>query len=171
MHSIIKSFIAPLMEETRADLLSSVNTISQLPCCEIKSFKKTKDYKPPKDLFYKIVLKVNEKKNDLKVYKPENGDLITITSVRPRCIADLERSFVIASVLGVKDDLITLLLSKPILVEDNMDKNKKTGSFFAVYLTNMNTNIRIWQALTSDPKEPNMKIIENVLQTEFTVRF
>ena len=161
-----KSFSAPLVEETHADLLSSVKTVSQSLCCEVKSVKPTKGYKPPKDLFYKLVLKVNES----AAYEPINGDLIAITMVRPRCIRDLERSYVIASVQGVKDDLtLTVLSSKPILVEDGADKNKPK-TLFAVYLMNMLTNIRIWQALTSDPKERNMKIIEKVLQTKFVVR-
>ncbi|PON87681.1 P-loop containing nucleoside triphosphate hydrolase [Trema orientale] len=161
-----KSFVTPLVEETHADLLSSVRMVSQSPCREIESVKLTKDCKPPNELFYKIALKVNERKNDPKAYEPADGDLIAVTRVRPRCHNDLGRSFVIASVQGVKNDVATLLSSKPILVEDYMDKNKKTGTLFAVYLINMTTNIRIWQALTSDPKERNMKIIEKVLQAE-----
>lgn len=155
-----------------ADLSSGLKTLSHSLCCEIRLVKRCKDYKLPKDLFYKLVLKANERKNDTKAYEPECGDLIAITSVIPKCIGDLERSYVIAMVQGVKDDLIlSVLSSKPILFEENMDKNGKKETLFAVYLINMTTNIRIWQALTSDPKERNMKLIEKVLQTKFDVRY
>ncbi|XP_062110913.1 uncharacterized protein LOC133822556 isoform X2 [Humulus lupulus] len=161
----LNSFTAPLMEETHADLLSSVKSVSHSLCCEIRSVTRTDGYKPPKDLFYKLVLKSSENKNDHMTYEPQHGDLIAITSVKPRSIADLERSYVVASVQHVKDDLVlTVLSSKPL--ENHMDR-KKNPSLFAVYLINMITNIRIWQALTSDPKDRNMKIVENVLRPEF----
>ena len=155
-----------------ADLSSGLTTLSHSICCEIRLVKRCKDYKLPKDLFYKLVLKANERKNDTKAYEPECGDLIAITSVKPKCISDLERSYVIATVQGVKDDLIlSVLSSKPIRFEENLDKNGMKETLFAVYLINMTTNIRIWQALTSDPKERNMKLIEKVLQTKFDVRY
>lgn len=161
----------PLVEETHADLSSSLTTLSQSLSCEIRSVKRCKDYKLPKDLFYKIVLKASERKDDAKVYEPEFGDLVAITSFRPKSIRDLEKSYVIAMVHGVKDDLLlSVLSSKPILFEESMDKSRKNATLFAVYLINMTTNIRIWQALTLDPKERNMRLIEKVLQTKFDVR-
>lgn len=163
-----KSFVMPLVEETHADLSSSLTTLSQSLSCEIRSVKRCKDYKLPKDLFYKIVLKASERKDDAKVYEPEFGDLVAITSFRPKSIRDLEKSYVIAMVHGVKDDLLlSVLSSKPILFEESMDKSRKNATLFAVYLINMTTNIRIWQALTLDPKERNMRLIEKVLQTKF----
>ncbi|KAM6589846.1 hypothetical protein CsatA_012451 [Cannabis sativa] len=156
-----KAFIVPLVEETHADLSSGVKAVAHSVWCEIRSVKQTKQYNPPKDFFYKAVLRSNEMKNHPKAYKPENGDLIAITSVKPRSVNDLHRHFVIASVQGVKDDVVTLLSSKPILFENSI--------LFAVYLINMNTNIRIWQALTSDPKERNMKIIDKVIKSDFPV--
>lgn len=164
----LNSFTAPLIEETHADLLSSVISVSHSLCCEIRSVTRTDGYKPPKDLFYKLVLKSNENKNDQMAYEPQHGDLIAITSGKPRSTADLEGSYVVASVQFAKDDLVlTVLSSKPL--ENNMDR-KNNPSLFAVFLINMTTNIRIWQALTSDHKDRNMKIIENVLRPEFPVR-
>lgn len=155
-----------------ADLSSGLKTLSHSLCCEIRLVKRCKDYKLPKDLFYTLVLKANERKNDTKAYEPECGDLIAITRIKPKCIGDLERSYVIATVLRVKEHpILSVLSSKPIRFEENMDKNGNKETLFAVYLINMTTNIRIWQALTSDPKERNMKLIEKVLQTKFDVRY
>ena len=49
-------FFAPLIEETHEDLLSSLKMVSMAPSGELYSVKRDKSYKPPKDLFYKMVL-------------------------------------------------------------------------------------------------------------------
>ncbi|KAL5554237.1 hypothetical protein UlMin_041638 [Ulmus minor] len=165
----LNSFVAPLIEETHADLFSSVISVSQSPFCEIKFFKQMKAFKTPKDLFYQLEV---TGKNDTKTYEPESGDLIAITNVKPRCASDLGNSYIIAIVQGVKEEhvlKVSVLSSKPIIFEKEMDKNKKREPLFAVYLTNMTTNIRIWEALTCNPKERNMKIIEQVLQKKLFV--
>ncbi|KAH0685300.1 hypothetical protein KY290_016576 [Solanum tuberosum] len=105
----LKSYITPLVEETHADLLSNVSTVSQAPALEVVDVKVSKDFKPPKGLYYNILLKRNQKRevgenSELKhesKYEPEVGDLIALTDVRPRRIEDLnrpKRSFLIARV-------------------------------------------------------------------------
>lgn len=171
-----KSFILPLLEETHADLLSSMETISRAPSCEIVFVKRIK--KDSKDFFYSVVLKrSNEKKNDAGTYnEPQSSDIIAITCVRPKCAGDLERggtSYIIALVQSVKENptRLNLLSSKPILVvEDKMKKGSKSGTLFAVNLINLTTNIRIWEALKPDMKEQNINVIQQVLQPNFIVR-
>ncbi|KAL5554238.1 hypothetical protein UlMin_041639 [Ulmus minor] len=168
----LNSFVAPLIEETHADLCSSVISVSQSPFCEINFVRQMKDFKTPKDLFYQLVVPSKTGMNDTKTYEPGSGDLIAITNVKPRCASDLRNSYLIAIVQRVKEEekeeilKVSVLSSKPIIFETEMDKNKKREPLLAVYLINMITNIRIWEALTCNPKERNMKIIEQVLQTK-----
>ncbi|XP_062083051.1 helicase sen1-like isoform X2 [Humulus lupulus] len=159
----LESFITPLIEETRSDLCSNIATLSESLCCEIEDIKPTKDFRLPKDLFYTLELNY--------------GDLIAITNVRPKCINDLDRPrrpYLIASVqrgwARVEDNCLVLIIlsSKPISIDDNMRKNRKSEeALFAVKLMNMTTNIRIWKALHSDPKTGNMNIIRQVQHTPF----
>nr|XP_048333039.1 uncharacterized protein LOC107434514 isoform X2 [Ziziphus jujuba var. spinosa] len=170
-----ESFILPLLEETHADLLLSMESLPRAPSCEIISVKRiTQDYKLPKDFFYTIVLKLSKvKKNDAEgTYEPQCGDVIAITDAKPKSAGDLDRSkmsYVIAIVLEVQDNLtrLSILSSKPIpLVEDKM-KDIKSGTLFAINLINLTTNIRIWEELKTNVEDHNLNIIRQVLQTNF----
>jgi hypothetical protein len=55
------SFCDPLVEETHADLLSSMSTLSRAPTSVILDFKPSKEFKPPKDLFYNVELNILRK--------------------------------------------------------------------------------------------------------------
>ena len=167
------SFCAPLVEETHADLLSSMSTLSLAPWRVISHFMPTKEFKPPNDLFYDVILKSLRKfETDDGRYEPEARDLIAITNVRPKSIADLEttnRSYLVAFVLRVKEDhYLRILSSKPILFEE--DKNKRRETLYAIPLINMTTNIRIWRALNSELEGGHSNIIRNVLQPKYAVR-
>ena len=100
----------PLIEETHADLLSSMSTQHLAPRCEISSFKQTKDFKPPKDLFYRVTLKSESGLQKNGGYEPMVGDIIALTNGRPK-YKDLDRPnkpFLVAFVQKVKDDNISL---------------------------------------------------------------
>ncbi|KAK7852553.1 hypothetical protein CFP56_038584 [Quercus suber] len=130
----LTSFCDPLVEETHADLLSSMSTVSQAPTREIFSVTQSVKCKPPKDLLYHVTLEsVKKIENHGVRYEPEVRDIIAITDVRPKCIDDLERqnrSYVVAFVLSVRyENSLTILSSKPILFEH--DKNKKRQTLYA----------------------------------------
>ncbi|KAJ6707319.1 DNA2/NAM7 HELICASE FAMILY [Salix viminalis] len=171
------SFILPLIEETRSDLCSSMITVSSAPVCEILYIEKSGDYKEPGDLIYDIgVNKMNDAENRKGVYIPENGDLLVLAEVRPKCIGDLSwsnESYKIALVQRKKRfehedyDEIQILSSKPIKEQD-MQQHTEGKTRFAVFLTNMKTNVRIWKAL-SLLGEGNMNIIKQVLQADSSV--
>lgn len=171
------SFILPLLEETRSDLCSSMMTVSSAPVCEILYIEKSGDYKEPNDLIYDVgVNKMNDAENGKEVYVPENGDLLVLAEVWPKCIGDLScsnESYKIALVQRKKRfehedyDEIQILSSKPIKEQD-MQQHTKQKTRFAVFLTNMKTNVRIWKAL-SLLGEGNMNIIQQVLQTDSSV--
>lgn len=163
----MKSFINPLIEETHADLLSNMTMVSHPPTCEIFDVK----VKPPKDsCSYHISLKrTGDGDSNYEAYNPQVGDLIALTDVRPKYTADLNRPkwpYNIALVQGLKNEntyKLPILSSKPIIF-DKKDgrKDKDRGRLFAVYLTNLTTNIRIWNSLHLG--RGNMNIIQKVLQ-------
>lgn len=176
----LNSFINPLIEETHADLLASFGTLCHALSSEIESVKRSEEYKSPKDLLYEIELQkgiIENDGDDVKLYEPEVGDIIAITSVIPKCVGDLdrpERSYLIAHVKKVKEKTehfkVSIQLSKPTLVEEDIDRGKSDITLFAVKLINVTTNVRIWNALNSDPEAANRGILRNILQTDFLVR-
>jgi hypothetical protein len=83
--------------------------------------------------------------------------------------------------LGAKkkqtSEKISILASKPILIDQDLHKYKKEPlvwnkkeTLFAVYLMNMTTNVRIWKALNPAPEGGNTNIIKTVLQANSPVR-
>lgn len=174
-----KSFVNPIIEETHAALLSSMETLRRAPAFKVWEIKPAKDFKPPKNLYYEVTLQTvsdNTTKGDGKLL--EFNDLVAVTDNKPYRIDDLRCSnepYLLALVCGVNEDnphLITILASKPIVFEEGHMETRKKGkgvkkslSLFCVYLTNMMTNIRIWIALHPDPEGGNLKLISKVLQS------
>ncbi|KAJ0464272.1 putative P-loop containing nucleoside triphosphate hydrolase, DNA2/NAM7 helicase, helicase [Helianthus annuus] len=162
-----KSFVDPLLEETHAELLSSMNGISRASTrgIMVRSEEK-KDIKFPNYYLYSIYL---EKKSRTENYEPEVGDLIVLTDVKPRCVDDLG-PYVIASVQRVQngDHATTKVISsEPIPFSWIQSHKRGKVMLFAVNLMNLTTNTRIWQALHSSLDGiKNMKMINKVLQTD-----
>ncbi|KAF8089759.1 hypothetical protein N665_0497s0003 [Sinapis alba] len=167
-----KSFVNPIIEETHAALLSSMETLRRAPAFKVWEIKPGKDFKPPKNLYYEVTLQTmsdNMTNGDQKLL--EFNDLIAVTDKKPYRIDDLRCSnepYLLALVCGVDEDnphLITILASKPIIFHETRNVVKRSLSLFGVCLTNMMTNIRIWTALHPDPEGGNLKLISKVLQS------
>ncbi|XP_021833779.1 probable helicase MAGATAMA 3, partial [Prunus avium] len=157
--SYMKTFIPLLVEETHADLLSSMETLPQAPTCEILAVK-PKGHKNAKDFFYFITIRGS---GEAENYEPQPGDLIALTDIRPKCSDHLNSprdSYLIAYVIPGGDDRVFIRSSKPI----SRGGGEGGGKLFAVYLINMTTNVRIWKALISE--KANTNIIKNVLQVQ-----
>lgn len=74
---------------------------------------------------------------------PGVGDLTDLTNVKPKCFDDLnepQQSFLAAYVHGIRQKNFSKLTSKPIEDEEGW---RKKETFFAVYLTNLTTNLRL----------------------------
>ncbi|MCD7446014.1 hypothetical protein HAX54_024721 [Datura stramonium] len=157
-----------------------MSTVFRAPSLEVLDVKISKDFKPPKGLYYNILLKRaieeegenTESKTESK-YEPEVGDLIALTDVRPRRIQDLnrrKRSYLIAIVQGKKDegsDRVPILSSQLIsFKKPDRAKGEQGDKLFIVYLSNLTTNIRIWKALNSDLEYANLNIIKTVLESD-----
>ncbi|KAK9043680.1 hypothetical protein V6N11_072014 [Hibiscus sabdariffa] len=163
------SFLAPLVEETHADLLSAMTRLSRAPSYQFSSIEREINYRAPMDFSYKIVLRKarNSTASGLVEYRPQGGDLAALTDVRPTCISDLNRPtmpFVLAYVQAMEDDKISIRSSKPIMIEQTMQSSqKKHMDLFFVFLTNVTTNIRIWKALHPDPLLGNLQMIYKII--------
>ncbi|CAH9069928.1 unnamed protein product [Cuscuta epithymum] len=180
------SFVYPLLEETRADLVSNLkSSLRTAPCCEVLDVKISKGFKPPKDLLYTIRAKnktdregsfFNDHDEGVQhlPYNPEVGDLIAFSDIRPRRIEDLNRpklSYLLAVVQGRNgggsSSTFPVLASLPIDFRKGDTLNGiKRDKLFAVYLTSLTTNNRIWKSLHIDEEAANFNIIRNVLHID-----
>ncbi|KAM1516063.1 hypothetical protein ACFXTH_015081 [Malus domestica] len=157
--SYMKSFIPSLVEETHADLLSSMMNLSQAPTLEILTVKTSKNHGPPKDLFYDVTC--------VGTYVPQVGDLIALTDIKPKCVDHLNGpriSYLIAYVHQSRDSNLSILSSKHIHTGRYTHIKSKTDTLFAVYLLNMTTTVRVWKALNS--KGANTSLTKNLLQPQ-----
>ncbi|MQL88099.1 hypothetical protein Taro_020656 [Colocasia esculenta] len=149
------SYTAPLIEEIRADLCSCLEAVGQAPCTEILSVKPEK----PKDmLLYKVQVDVEANASPpggREVYRPKRGDLCLFLDVRPTHVSQLTqcgRPYTVALVTsGSQDDEnptnFSIKASQAIAVENHGRKKGDQQPLFAVFLLNMSTYTRIWNAL------------------------
>ncbi|KAF9624450.1 hypothetical protein IFM89_011458 [Coptis chinensis] len=163
-----KSFIYPIIEETHADMFSSMMLLFQAPICEILYVKIGKH---DKDLLYDIKIETRRDEKDKRdVYEPQKGDVIALSDVRPMCVDDLNRPprFYVSGLVvrGVDDDspnMLQILTSKPISFKERKENGE---TLFATFLINITTNNRIWRALQGE-NEHNM--IKEVLNADSKV--
>ncbi|XP_004300915.1 PREDICTED: uncharacterized protein LOC101300152 [Fragaria vesca subsp. vesca] len=167
--SYMKAFVPSLLEETHEELLSSMMSLSRAPSCEILKVEPCNDHQPPKDLFYQITFNESKGENDIEAYQPNGGDIIALSDVRPKYIDDLNRSrnsYLIAYVIGSNQgSSLKILASKSINGGASGIRQSKSGRLVAVYLMNMTTNMRVWNALNSE-LSANTNLLKNVLQVQ-----
>ncbi|KAI3888827.1 hypothetical protein MKW92_003170 [Papaver armeniacum] len=163
------SFTLPLIEETRAELFSSMQVLHDAPFAEVISVKESV---PHGSFLYE--LKFDSWRNidsgsGKEPYSPKCGDLFVLSDVVPEIASDLEqcvRTCTFALVMkdmkesnAAEDDKISSYLefrtSKLVEAKDGM-----RNSVFAVFLVNMTTKNRIWKALHMSG---NLQIIKEVL--------
>ncbi|XP_051116031.1 uncharacterized protein LOC127241158 [Andrographis paniculata] len=167
-----RSFINPLIEETRAQLHSSLTCVRTQPVRQIANVRTAE--KLNNRWLHKLNLETIEEfdartttKSLPPLYNPMNGDLIALTDVVPKCIDDLNRPmrpYTIAIVVSGEEfdeddnpcSFIEMVCPKQIHFRGSEDH------LFAVYLTNITSNKRIWSALHQG-KDANLKIITSVL--------
>nr|KYP48372.1 Helicase sen1 [Cajanus cajan] len=169
----MNSFIPALIEETHSDLSTSLISVSQAPFCEIMTLERSRDFELPNDLFYQISLKSTSfDVNGVRNYEPEVGDLIAFTSIRPRSMDDLKktkRHFHIAYVTGPRDIFDEIPLLSSMILDNDVgfdSKSNKKQKLYAVYLSNMTTNIRIWRALNLQLEGAYISIFKKLLKAD-----
>ncbi|KAI5351783.1 hypothetical protein L3X38_004674 [Prunus dulcis] len=170
------SYLYPLLEETRAQVHSSMETVDRSPFAEVVAFEKCNPYGPYGENVYDIkvdcwINRFNDRGKE--PYKTLPGDLlIVLADSKPETVSDLQRvwrSFLaFVSVTYVpenedEDDIDSTLYfrvkaSKEFEVNDSIHT-----SLLLVFLVNLIPNSRIWKALHMFG---NLKIIKEVLCTD-----
>ncbi|XAR48022.1 hypothetical protein NMG60_11030712 [Bertholletia excelsa] len=169
------SFVYPLLEETRAELASSMEMIDSAPFAEVISCDESMKHG---SVMYDM--KVDCWKNRFndrgkEPYRTLPGDILIISAVKPQTLCYLQLEGIkwsFASVQNISDDQIEgdssgsstqfkVKTSKDIEVKDGMQE-----SLFVVFLTNITTNTRIWRALRMFR---NTEIISEVLCVDSVV--
>ncbi|KAM1846609.1 hypothetical protein ACFX14_011002 [Malus domestica] len=168
------SYLFPLLEETRAQVHSSMETIYRAPFAEVVAFEEAKPY--GKNLYD---VKVDYWRNRFsdrgkEPYKTLPGDLFILADAKPETVSDLQRvgrSWAFVSVAKVSEneneDDSTSLSFKVKASKEFEDESSAWKSLVLVFLVNLIPNGRIWKSLNMFG---NLKIIREVLRTDFVAQ-
>ncbi|KAL9416864.1 hypothetical protein AB3S75_039948 [Citrus x aurantiifolia] len=167
-----ESFVFPLLEETRAQLFSSMEKVSKAPFAEVVALE---DSKPYGAMLYDVKVDCwrNRFSNPGKEpYKTLPGDILVLADAKPETASDLQRvgrMWTFVSVTKITDDENEIDTSSTYFKvktsrEIQIDCAKK--SLFVIFLTNITSNTRIWKSLH---RNQNLKIIKEILCTDSVV--
>ncbi|KAI7748573.1 hypothetical protein M8C21_000112 [Ambrosia artemisiifolia] len=164
----VGSFVHPLLEETRAELASSLKIMYKAPNAGIFSLKKTKD---DGKMMYEVTVgnwRNRSSEHGKEPYRTLPGDLLILVDGKPESLSDLQRvgrTCVFSLVNQISDDgndstsiSFEVKTSQQIEFQDGM---------FAVFLINITTNKRIWNSLHM---QPNTNIIKEILYSDSMVK-
>ncbi|PKI51301.1 hypothetical protein CRG98_028305 [Punica granatum] len=172
------SFIYPFLEETRAEVCSSLDAIATSPYAEVTGFEESK---PHGTNLYNI--KVDQWRNRLtepgkEPYQTRPGDLLILADAKPETVSDLQRigrfwAFAFVTGISYNDD------------GDDMDTNIKGGEelnavnfkitigeemeemvhkqLYVIFMVNLTTNKKTWKSLHM---HGNWDILKEVLCTD-----
>ncbi|TXG56677.1 hypothetical protein EZV62_017990 [Acer yangbiense] len=172
------SFVYPLLEETRAQLCSSFDTIKEAPYAQIVGLEEeSKPYRYGTHLYN---VKVDEWKNRFSSgkdpYKTLPGDVLILADAKPESASDLQRlgrmwTFLLVTKtphededekeIGYRHFDFQVEASRDNQVDDDMKK-----SLFMIFLINIIPSKRVWNSLH---ERRNLKIINEVLCTNSVV--
>lgn len=157
----LSSFVYPLIEETKSEICSKVESLSTAPFAKITTLCSSPQFV---NRHYEIVFsKWKESFHSLKKVprQAKSGDLIVFTQAKPDknfSVRRLGRSWCLGFVTKIlKHEFNERLIYTPhfevstsIKLEAALDVSKP---FYAVFLMNMTTNNRIWNALYTCPSD------------------
>ncbi|XP_011025216.1 PREDICTED: uncharacterized protein LOC105126145 [Populus euphratica] len=167
------SYVIPLLEETRAQLSSSMEIISRAPFAEMVSFFEAK---PHDTLLYDVNIdywRNRSRGSGNEHSKTLPGDIVILTGAKPENVSDLQRvgwTWTFAVVTTIRGDetedaatytSFTVKAQKDIEISDGLQK-----SLTVISLTNITTSKRIWNALHMFG---NLNIIKEILCTDSVV--
>ncbi|RWR84618.1 helicase sen1-like protein [Cinnamomum micranthum f. kanehirae] len=183
IHHYFQSYVTPLLEETRAEMCSNMENLSQATTLKIEESKRRRK---EEGFVYNIKvgpLKISTPNSTStstvggkEPFIPQRDDVFVSTETKPKVAYDLLKepsSYHVAVVTYVKSDQsgpsykVRVKASKPIVLPQS-DNNKKF--LLAVLVMNIKTNGRIWKSLCSDPTmHRNSNVIKDVLQPDSMV--
>ncbi|KAL6899470.1 hypothetical protein ACP4OV_006128 [Aristida adscensionis] len=156
----MQSFAAPLIEETRADLCSALEGVKHAPATEVIGMEQLCADHP----IFSIAVKRADPKSPQRdqLYAPKDADVLVLTNRKPKHISDLGRtgdSYLIGSVLKADGEDGTVV---------RLSRTPKGQPLVAVFLINMTTYNRIWNALDVQAATcRNTSIIGKMLNPKF----
>ncbi|KAJ8506154.1 hypothetical protein OPV22_007040 [Ensete ventricosum] len=162
------SFAAPLMEETRAEIHSSLDDISKAPRAKIIAIEKGQRKSETTQEYYVDVEFIdNHIDCGSQNYKARNGDLFILSSMKPEAVNDFNRYNVACCLALVTEVSMDDGVQKGFVVKlpKIIDVEYDMGNFkIALFLTNLLTNFRIWKALcVTSGTNNNIRIINEVV--------
>ncbi|KAL3635023.1 hypothetical protein CASFOL_022077 [Castilleja foliolosa] len=161
------SYVYPLLEETRAELASAMETLYEAPFAKIKSLTESK-----RGTYDVEVDQWENRKSDRakEAYKTLPGDILLFSNTKPESASDLQRAgwaFTLACVRNLledeSDDESLTMPSDNFNVKIAMPVEDSYWPRYVVFLMNVTTQKRIWDALGM---RRNMRIIEKVLSKD-----
>ncbi|PWA64840.1 recBCD enzyme subunit RecB, P-loop containing nucleoside triphosphate hydrolase [Artemisia annua] len=153
------SFAYPLLEETRAELASSIEIMHRAPFADILSINKSKS---GENRVYDVT--VGHWGNQFIERDTLLGDLLLLVEEKPESVSELkrvERTWALSVVKSNEGDDGTSLKVKA------SQSIKFQDGLFAVYVMNITTQKRIWNSLHV---HRNLNIIKEVLYSESKVK-
>lgn len=159
----LRSYVNPILEETRAKLHSSMEMIHRAPFAEVKSFEEAK---PNGKNIYQVRVNswINNFSNGGKEsYKTFPGDIFVLANGKPANVSDLQRvgmSWTFLSLVGTNGGVNTTQFKVKASKEFKDEALKQSSSLYVIFLVNVISHIRIWEALHMTP---NLKMIHKVL--------
>ncbi|KAL5554069.1 hypothetical protein UlMin_041470 [Ulmus minor] len=167
------SFVYPLLEETRAEVCSSMDALYKAPFAHVTSFEESK---PRGTRVYDIGVdywRNRFNRSSKELYKTLPGDLLVLTNVKPETSSDLERagtSWAFLSVTKITededDDDSTSTYFKVRASKDSELETEMHNSLFVIFLVNITSQKRVWKALRM---QRNVKILNDVLSVDSAV--
>ena len=163
LDNYFKSFVAPLVEETRSQLRTSLEAIHEAPSSEIISIEAVGD----SQLLYNMDVDVAYMSDN---YVARNGDILILSSFKPEVIEDLLHHgaslvMVVSTVIHHQKEL-RIKVPRDVITEENKTKFKH-----ALFAKNIMTNLRIWNAICSQKGiNNNFTLIQSLLSPQNMVR-
>jgi len=160
----LKSYVAPLIEETRSGLSSCLELVAEAPSSKILSMEaagKAGVY------FMDVDFWDNGAGFSTDTYTARNGDIFILSSMKPEAAEDFNRygsAYCLAMVteVSMNDEYqkgFRVKVANDIGLEVELSKLRH-----AIFLDNIMTNIRIWKALCFDTSmNDNFTIIRSLL--------
>nr|XP_043619966.1 uncharacterized protein LOC122591790 [Erigeron canadensis] len=169
----LSSFVYPLVEETRAELASSMEILYRAPFAEVLSFRDSTRVKDAEKKIYHVTVgpwgnRFSERGKE--PYRTLPGDLLIISDGKPESVSDLQRlgktwAFSLVNKI-TDDDIEDYNTSREFQVKASQQVEFQDG-MFVVFLMNVTTQKRIWSSLRM---HPNKNIIKEVLYSDFNVK-
>lgn len=159
----LKAFKAPLIEETRSDMCSCLELITEAPTSKVLS---TEVAGKSGLYFMDVEFWDNGAGFSAESYTARNGDIFLLSSMKPEAVEDFNRygltyCLALVSEVSMNDEYqkgFKVKVAKDVGLED-LNKLRH-----ATFLTNIMTSIRIWRALCFDTcMNNNFTIIKSLL--------